>query len=210
MGHNNQFINPWKEEEIKILKNMFVNGDESEICKFIPNRAWGSIRWKGTSLGLKRNVWLNKEKAIQKPTLTDIEKGYISGIIDGEGYVGFRSRHWKNGGLIYRPSIMIANNNESVLKFIQEKFGGLILKRDARGNHKATFTLELCSKRGVISILEPVEDILIVKKMQCELMLEWCYSRFNRNMKDSPYTQKEMELVCKIKELNVRKKVLGV
>lgn len=59
----NQYSNPWKEEEVKLLKNSFNNGNYRELSKII-GRSYDSVRTKCYSLGLKKKLperWSKRE-----------------------------------------------------------------------------------------------------------------------------------------------------
>jgi hypothetical protein len=96
--------------------------------------------------------------------LTEREKGYIEGIIDGEGCLYMSKSH--------QICLEIANTNLNLLLYLQEKIGGKIsLKKPPLKipNAKPCFRL-LLNKKEVYSLLNQIN--LKAKKQQQELILK--------------------------------------
>lgn len=53
----------WTQKEIKILTELFPNGDRKELEKKLRRRTWEAIRRKGTLLNINRNSGYNLEKS---------------------------------------------------------------------------------------------------------------------------------------------------
>ena len=101
--------------------------------------------------------------------LTPEQKGYIAGMMDGEGCLYYNPRP-KNRG--YHPVMNIANTNEEVIVYLQSLIGGTVHRRETPDNWKDSFCLMAHS--GVLRELLPqIEDLLIVKRAQAKLMLRW-------------------------------------
>lgn len=94
--------------------------------------------------------------------LTESEKGYMAGIIDGEGHITPKCR------------IQVANTNYEVLIWLKDKLGGSISKRNTcEKNHKPIWcwSLSYVPSRGLILSILPY---LIIKKERALILLsDW-------------------------------------
>lgn len=130
------------------------------------------------------------------------EKAYIAGIIDGEGTVTLVRKHCNNA---HSPEITVANTDLRLLKWLQERLGGMIKKKMKKlPYHSQAYTWVIRDNR-VIDLLNEIEDLLIVKREHSKLITKEYKACTPRNGK---YTEdllkKKMELVAKIRKLNSR------
>lgn len=98
--------------------------------------------------------------------LTNIQKGYIAGIIDGEGTIGLYKSHNK-----ISPRIQIGLTNYEALVSISALIGGNIQKRKKYYETDTqiwVYSMPVSSIREILSVIEPH---LIVKKTQAQLMI---------------------------------------
>lgn len=58
--NNNQFCNPWTDEENNILIKMYPNENINKIYKLLPNRTKCAIQQHAKTIGLVRNIHSNK------------------------------------------------------------------------------------------------------------------------------------------------------
>jgi hypothetical protein len=144
--------------------------------------------------------------------LTDVELGYISGFIDGEG--SLMIYHFKNnrGGMQMSQRIQITNTNKDVLEWIQTKIGGTIRerKRDS-SNHKVAYYLEIARADDILEVLTTIQDTLQIKSRQAKLMIEFFNSRIHTKQlskslssRSWQYTSGELCISDNIKLLNKR------
>ena len=87
---------------------------------------------------------------------------YTAGFFDGEGYIG---RGWKN-----RIEIKIVNNNEDVINYLHDLWGGIIYKRKRKDN--PALDLVIYRKSDVLRFINTVYPFLKVKKEQIDKTLE--------------------------------------
>lgn len=64
------------------------------------------------------------QKTMQTQTLTESQKAWLAGFIDGEGYIGLTFQRKKvtqtqAASPLYKPYVVIANTNYEVLQWIQ-------------------------------------------------------------------------------------------
>ena len=98
---------------------------------------------------------------------TDYEKGWLSGLIDGEGSISLlkeRRSHFRSG-YAYKPRLNISNKNLNLIKKAQNLIGGCITQ-----NKKSNvFNLDV-SANNIRSILPKIK--LIVKERKRQLILQ--------------------------------------
>jgi len=107
--------------------------------------------------------------------LTEREKGYIAGVIDGEGSICLHKCVWKNrNGYFYRPFVKIPNTDLSMLIWIKNKLecGSIKTGRQQTDKWKALYCLTF-SANMIREFLPLIIDSLIVKKQQSLLLLEF-------------------------------------
>lgn len=103
-----------------------------------------------------------------KDNLSDLELGYIAGIIDGEGCISINKQHHKTTrvGLFSRTlTLEVQNTNLSLLEWIQERLGGNIRVMPVVGNRKIAYRISW-SAANASNILKIILKYLIVKKQQ--------------------------------------------
>lgn len=100
---------------------------------------------------------------------TETELAYLAGIIDGEGtfHIGFSSNRWTS-------RVYVVNTDQNLIKWIQNKFGGLIYSRDSLKNPTWKTKHEwLLEKTKILPMVELILPYLICKKAQAELMIKF-------------------------------------
>ena len=134
--------------------------------------------------------------------MTEAEKAYLAGIVDGEGTVTL-TKHHKNE--TPTPSVSVANNNLVLLWWIKTLVGGtIVLKKKRQLHHNDSYAWTLRSDRA-IQLLKEIRQYLIVKKPQADLIIEKYKSVTHRAGKYTPELfEKKMRLVAEIRELNKR------
>lgn len=111
--------------------------------------------------------------------ITEIERGYLAGFIDGEGSLLINKREhintYKNTRyLSYSIYIDIGNTNKEVLEWIRSLLGitSKIYENKCKGNRKLAYRLRI-SYRQAKPLIEILFDNLIIKKKQAEVFLKW-------------------------------------
>jgi len=145
----------------------------------------------------------------------EVEKAYLAGLYDGEGYIGIikitdrRIKKWTKLGYYFRPTLKLGLTEPSILKKIKEKYGGCFSSFLPTGTEigKKCYTLTLNCQGKIIKELEDILPYLKVKKKQAELLLEYCISRYEKVQKDPAhkkcsFSKKEIEIYEKLRKLN--------
>jgi hypothetical protein len=118
----------------------------------------GNVEWL-------RGKWWEKEVKLE---LSDVERAYIAGIIDGEGCISPQFRHGR-----VHVKVEVRNTNLNLIKWLLSKTGlGHVYTAKNRANWKQTYSWEVFRFAEVRAILKVVQPFLIVKRKQAELTLK--------------------------------------
>lgn len=87
--------------------------------------------------------------------MTEFEKGYIAGIIDGEGSICLTKQgKWRH------PTIQISSTTKEMLEYVQSIIGGTIsLKNERNTSHKQAYAYKIDYQRA-IEVLEEIVNLL--------------------------------------------------
>jgi hypothetical protein len=147
--------------------------------------------------------------------MTDIELGWLTGLIDGEGCVTVTRMFLRHP----QPLIQITNTDTALMEKAAYLLGELCGKKPAihpqnmRGKYgyRPVYYLAVRNHAGVSRILTALAPYLIAKKAQAERILEYVTARLatprksRRGVKggqDRPYTAEELELLKTVHSMN--------
>ena len=135
----------------------------------------------------------------------DFAKGYLAGMIDGEGTITLNI--YKNKA---QPFIQIVNTNPIIMDCVSEYANKLGLpfhirtsKFTTNQKYKPVIVLSVCGIDRCIKWLESIN--IIGKKKNQELLLKWCYSRkkvIQEHPMWKPYSQDEVDILNEIRRNN--------
>ncbi len=102
---------------------------------------------------------------------------YLAGIIDGEGsiYIGNFSCNPKTKVPYYQTNMQVTNTDKALIDWLFQTFGGLVSKRTPKQhpkNHRKQAFLWTASGERLTHLCELILPYLVVKRAQCEIMLE--------------------------------------
>jgi hypothetical protein len=118
-----------------------------------------------------------------KEMISELDKAYIAGFLDGEGTISLRwyegmqyNRHGNFRHVSHRlVDIQIVNTNLDVLRYIQSLYGGSIhSKKETRENHKPVFRWRISGPNNAYAFLQDIRPYLRVKKAHVALALRFC------------------------------------
>jgi len=90
-----------------------------------------------------------------------IDKAWLAGFIDGEGYIGLVKQIKPTGGLRYHPQVVITSTDEKIIEEIQILIP--ITKRAflrRTEGHKLGFQLKIVKYQHLSEFLEPIKPYL--------------------------------------------------
>ena len=111
--------------------------------------------------------------------LSDTDKGYLAGFIDGEGSVGITSRRTGDG---LTPAVCIANTHLPTMNFLSGLFGHVVLRStvQAKPGTKLLYRLEFKAVADVLHLLEVIYPCLITKRREADVVMRFCRVRLSR------------------------------
>lgn len=142
-----------------------------------------------------------------------MNKYYLSGLIDGEGYISLVPRKRKDVKEIYFvPVVKIALTKREIIEILKKDYGGYIHKRksSAEKNYNESWTWEVKNRKPVLAFLKQFSEHLIIKKENAYLVMEFCTFPFGftkaryRNTYNPELIERSWEIYRRLKVLNHR------
>ena len=102
--------------------------------------------------------------------LSDFDKGYIAGIIDGQGSICLTKQHSNE---FRSPSIQVSSTTYEILQYLKNKIGGSIsIKTKNHANYKDSWVWQIKTNL-TLELLEQIQDYLLVpeKKFRAKLLV---------------------------------------
>lgn len=131
--------------------------------------------------------------------LPDWQKGWLAGMVDGEGCIEVA----KGGSKFPFARVRIGMTHEPTIRVIAEltSIGSLhCQERVGRKSRKPLWSWEIASRIDVYMFLSALYSYFFTKAEHAEVALEYV----KRRIADIPYTVEDRNLVDKIKKLNKR------
>lgn len=131
--------------------------------------------------------------------------GWIAGIVDGEGHIGMASRYRKRDNSYWMSvKLEITSTTPVMQETLYELIGTGNLRNRKRYNvkHKDAVEFYVWRVESIYAILSVIAPLLVVKKQQAELALEWS----KRRLAGEKYSPADMECFNLIRSLNKRGK----
>lgn len=135
-----------------------------------------------------------------------VDKRYLAGFIDGEGYISIvkhKDIRLKKGYTLC-PIFRIGSSNRQALEEINQFIKGNIKSNgiDENTKHKQVYIIDIGRIETIRAILKLVVPYLIIKKQQAELMIDFCNRRLKAKVKN--YSDKDFEIAFLFSKLNKR------
>lgn len=172
---------PWTPGEEKKLRQLYPKTRTDELAKIL-RRSCHSINQRAFQLKIKANKAYHRianPENIYKQ-LTEAERGYIAGLIDGEGTVALYNHDTKYTSTKtynYRlPRVAIGNTNMEVITWLGKKLGGSTkeVKRNKKRENEQNFWIwTLASGYRIRQLLQVILPYLIIKREQALRVLNY-------------------------------------
>lgn len=111
--------------------------------------------------------------------------GYLAGIIDGEGCIrinkitsqrSLKQRQAESLGAIYAPTIAVGMVIKEIPELLAEHLGGSV-REERVPDRRSIWRWTITSRPGAIQVLTKLTPLLIAKRKQAELLLDFCHKR---------------------------------
>lgn len=184
IGHGEKWTDEMKQSLLTNLDKSLEN-----LEWFFPNKTRRDILNKLRYLGISYRMVKTIEIARKRLELSETDKAYIAGIVDGEGTIGFS----KSDG-VFDPRLSVANSRPELLQWVRDKIGyGFISRKQY-----------YCNDYAAKPVLEAIKPYLILKRRHADLVLEFISLRLSRKKWCEAYTARELEIVEEITKLNAK------
>jgi hypothetical protein len=189
----------WTERETMFLKENYGKLPLKDVG-LVLNRSHRAIKAKSSKLKLK--VILKKTRI---ETLSDVEKAYLAGFIDGEGSISLKlySRKDKPNKLFVNAIFTVTNADKGVMSFVAHVFNREV-RPEQRKNWKTAWRVQVSKLDHVREILNHLLPYLKVKRKQAELLLEFCNYRLAKlhQVYKAPFDDYEKILIREVQRTN--------
>jgi hypothetical protein len=102
--------------------------------------------------------------------LTEAEKGYLAGLFDGEGCVGYYTRLTKNIPY-HSASLHICMTDKRAPEWVLKTVGcGRISVSQKPNGNRTVYSWQLCNKPQIQEVLNVIRPYLLVKADQVDLL----------------------------------------
>jgi DNA-binding CsgD family transcriptional regulator len=212
LGIRRQSYKRWTKDEVERLRGLLKSHSLSEIARIL-GRTKSSVAMKVWELGLATEHYNGLRNASSINTnLPEWVKGYIAGLLDGEGTVTINETKVRMGKkreryLSLRPLIKIANTDREVLEWVARQVGGFRFAtrngRESKHGKRLVYDIVLKKQKDILVFLEMLLPYLIIKRRQAELVVEFCRSRLAKP-NHAPYDEGELEILAEVRRLNER------
>jgi hypothetical protein len=197
----------WTREELSELREMYRERSQKDILDRFPNRSWKSVTTAGRNLRVRRRTHGQVEAKF-----TDVELGFLAGLVEGEGTVGIT----KCGTRLYPYVYILANTDMTLIDHthtIVERAGFLASKllvhsqsEKAKGRRPVA-TISMHGFQPSLAILRALTPYLVGKRRRAELVMEFCETRIGlwetgAHGQRTPYTEREWEIAREVRTLN--------
>ena|ERR1019366_3556272 len=108
--------------------------------------------------------------------LTEAQKGYLAGLIDGEGCISLgRNLNLRSGNYDYGPAVCVTNTNRDLLVWCKAVTGiGIVPNGSIAPNPKAKIRYVWRLRADeIVPLLPVVLPYLVIKQVQAELLIEY-------------------------------------
>ncbi len=143
----------------------------------LPARTWDAIKLRARGLGLVRNPDVFSHAARHESVighLSESERSYIAGILDGEGCIIFqRVRRAKHDDALvpYKVSVSICNTSRRMIEWINERIPARVyIDRTGNPQWRKRYNWMLCGMLRSRIFCHEIAPYLIIKREQAELM----------------------------------------
>jgi hypothetical protein len=167
--------------------------------KCSPSSFWNVVR--GLQLQVRDEKF--QQGVVQMQALADAQKGWIAGIVDGEGYVGLVENATPNRATSLTPRIDVHSATRCMQLELRRLTGiGYIGRKQRPENQRDVFGWSLWAVETVGPFLEVITPYLIVKRRVAHVVLEFCSRR--RALRGQPYDARDWHALKRVRELNKR------
>lgn len=165
-------------QEDEIIREYYPTVSHTEIMQMLPGRTSQGIRVRANRLGVHKNKECYEGGMPFTGSvighLSEIEKAYLAGIIDGEGCIMLQRRtHRGVNKPIYALYVSIGNTSPSLKQWLDERiptktYNHILSSKNPK--HREGYNWILAGNRQVMVFLREIMPYLVIKKEQAQLL----------------------------------------
>lgn len=130
--------------------------------------------------------------------ISDVDKAYTAGIVDGEGYIAIMQVDGR-----FRVRVEVGSTSECLIEWIHQLYGGFFYMTEPKNKKWKPVYRFMIQGRKSRALLEDVLPYLKIKKNQCKIALRLLDTLVsNGELVDDQTLVLRMRLTEKMKELN--------
>lgn len=137
--------------------------------------------------------------------MDETDKAYSAGIIDGEGCIAIQTGRQTSGQPSYQPLIEVTTIDDVLAPYMQQQWGGWLLRRKASARLSARWMWGLTGHRNIIWFLQMIRPYLKLKGEQADVVIEFCTERIASGRKpvgQRYFTPEQLAMVVKLKSMH--------
>ncbi len=136
-------------------------------------------------------------------TITEVDKAYIAGLLDGEGNIHISHCGSNKRGSMYA---VVSNTNREVLEWCKERYTGSIRTQKKKENTQKTLFQWQTTSRKALHLLQDILPYLHIKREQATTAIEFQKTLSSNNFSIVPHhiRLKRLQLETKLRLLNYR------
>lgn len=152
-------------------------------------------------------------------TLSPTQKAWLTGFIDGEGYIGILFQRKKqtsqqSASPLYHPYLIITNTNKNSIVYIQKILGdGKVYECKRKMGWSPYLQFKLTKIEVLDELLKEIYPFFVVKNKQAKLVIDFIEIRRGRKIvtgggsrSQTSFSNEEENIYRKLLELNKRGK----
>jgi hypothetical protein len=129
-------------------------------------------------------------------SVTDLEIGWILGVVDGEGHIGL-SKGSRAG--VYQPTVKFVNTNSRLIELLKTTLTKMFVPYSEydsfrTGNQRPAKRIEINSFPNVYSFLSRIQGYDFAKREEALALRRYCGLRLSKKQ-GSPLSEEELALV---------------
>ena len=176
----------WTAAEDTLLREHYPTASNTDLQALFPARPLAGIRQRAHQIDVRKNLDAREGGMPYSGSvighLSETEKGYLAGIIDGEGCIMLARHLGKHDKHVYHLYLSIANTSMALHRWLEERLPGAgyvkqhqQAKLDARPganpeHWKSRYDWIVSGNRVVSVLLREIAPYLVIKREQAELL----------------------------------------
>ena len=162
----------WTQAEDDILQAEYPTASGKRLLALLPGRDLKGIRCRACRLGVTKSPDARENglpfSGSMIGHLTEVEKAYLAGIIDGEGCIRLSQHKGRLGTVICHIQVQIANTSPLLLKWLERKLPGAAysISRSVQGDRKPAYSWIVAWKSTGYRVFREISPYLVIKREQ--------------------------------------------